>query len=99
MKPNFLNPNDNSNEFEITDFDNLDGWHWKQVDHLIDMGFKIEGDTRLNLTDKEGVDETLNVEIYKQKSTKDYIMILNNRKHVFKTFNDLLHFIEDKKLD
>ena len=50
---NFINPNSERDEFDITDFDNTDGWHWKDVDHLIDMGFEMSGDTRLKLSDKQ----------------------------------------------
>jgi hypothetical protein len=96
---NFINPNSERDEFDITDFDNTDGWHWKDVDHLIDMGFQMSGDTRLKLSDKQDFDENLNVEIYKQKSTGDYFMILNGRKHVFNVFVDLINFIDDKKID
>jgi hypothetical protein len=96
---NFINPNSERDEIDITDFDNTDGWHWKDVDHLIDMGFQMSGDTRLKLSDKQDFDENLNVEIYKQKSTGDYFMILNGRKHVFNVFVDLINFIDDKKID
>ena len=45
------------NEYIIDDFDNPDGWHWKQVDHIIDMGFKMAGNTRLKLDDKKHYDD------------------------------------------
>ena len=65
---NFIDIN-HKNEHSTEDFDNPKGWHWKEMDHLLEMGFVYEGDTRLKLSDKKNIDETLNVEIYKEKST------------------------------
>lgn len=98
---NFINPMNKSgvDEYGVTDFDNPGGWNWKDVDHLLEMGFKIEGETRLKLTDNGDFNNTLNVEIYKQKSTKDYIMILNERKHVFRGITELLNFIDSQNSD
>jgi hypothetical protein len=95
---NLINPSNDKDEYIVDDFDKPDGWHWKEVDHLIEMGFEISGDTRLKLSDKKEYEETLNVEIYKQKSTNNYIMILNGRKHVFNSFIKMINFIESKKL-
>lgn len=95
---NVFDPNEEKDEYVVDDFDNPDGWHWKEVEHLIEMGFEIAGDTRLKLSDKKEYDETLNVEIYKQKSTNDYTMILNGRKHVFGSFVKMINFIETKKI-
>ena len=83
------------NEYIIDDFDNPNGWHWKQVDHLIDMGFKMTGNTRLTLDDKKHYDDVLNVEIYKQNPSGDYVMILNGRKYVFKSFVNMINKIDD----
>lgn len=91
---NFIDIN-HKNEHSTEDFDNPKGWHWKEMDHLLEMGFVYEGDTRLKLSDKKNIDETLNVEIYKEKSTGDYIMNLNNRKHVFNKFNKMLDKIDE----
>lgn len=90
---------ENSNEFETTNFDNPNGWNWKHVDHLIEMGFQLEGDTRFKLVDKKDFDETLNVEIYKEKTSKNYMMIVNGRKHVFNTFDKLIDFIDEKQIN
>ena len=65
---NVFDPNEEKDEYVVDDFDNPDGWHWKEVEHLIEMGFEIAGDTRLKLSDKKEYDETLDVEIYKQLS-------------------------------
>lgn len=99
---NFLNPKkeEKLDEYNITDFDINDGWHWKEVDHLLEMGFEFEGDYRLKMVDKNNMDgNTLIVEIYKQKSTGDYVMNMNERKYKFKSFKEMLNFIETKDIN
>ena len=91
---NFIDQ-DHADEFSTEDFDNPNGWHWKEMDHLLEMGFVYDGETRLTLSDKKDIDETLNVEVYKQKSTGDYVMIVNGRKHFFKSFTLMIAKIED----
>lgn len=99
---NFLNPKEENsiNEYNTTDFDIKEGWHWKEVHHLVEMGFELEGDYRLKLNEKSDVNEnTLNVEIYKQKSNGDYVMELNERKYKFKSFKEMINFIETKEIN
>ena len=92
---NFLNPNKES-DVHVVDFDNPDSWKWKDAMHLVDMGFECYEDaSRFKLTEKKA-DTTLNVEIYKKKSTKDYVMEVNGRKHLFKTFESLVDFIDTR---
>jgi hypothetical protein len=92
---NFLNPKSDSDEHKV-DFDNPDSWKWKDAMHLADMGFECyEESTRFKLTEKK-VDTTLNVEIYKKKSNGDYVMEMNGRKHLFKTFEALIEFIDTR---
>ncbi len=92
---NLINSSQNTDEYQVDDFDNIEGWNWKEVDHLIEMGFQMIGDTRLKLSDKKSFDDILNVEIFKEKSTGNYVMILNDRKHVFKSFVNMMHKIEE----
>jgi hypothetical protein len=91
---NFIDIN-HEDEHSTENFDNPKAWHWKEMDHLIEMGFTYEGNTRLKLCDKKNIDDTLNVDVYKKKSTGDYVMELNNRKHVFKNFAAMLEYIEE----
>jgi hypothetical protein len=91
---NFVDIN-HEDEHSTEDFENPKGWHWKELDHLIEMGFMYEGSTRLKLSDKKNIDDTLNVEIHKKKSTGDYVMELNGRKHTFKSMSDMLKHIEE----
>ena len=92
---NYVDSGTQKDEFDVDDFDNPDGWNWKEVDHLLEMGFNYEGNTRFKLCDKKEYDETLNVEIYKEKSSGAYIMILNGRKHVFSNFSSMLAMIDE----
>lgn len=99
---NFLNPKQEEtiDEYNTTDFDIKDGWNWKEVYHLIEMGFELEGDYRLKLIEKNNThDQTLSVEIYKQKSNSDYVMNLNERKYKFKSFKEMISFIETKEIN
>jgi hypothetical protein len=98
IKPykNFIDVNF-KDEHTTEDFDVKDGWDWKEMAHLNEMGFMYEGDTRLKLCDKKNIDDTLNVEIYKMKEgplKNSYIMDMNGRKHVYRTFNAMLEMIE-----
>lgn len=95
----FLNPKGKTDEYEVTNFDIKNGWNWKDVDHLMEMGFELAGDTRLKLSDKKEFDETLNAEIYKEKSSGDYILMVNERKHHFKSFTSMLNYIDKYPID
>jgi hypothetical protein len=92
---NFLNPHKDLDEHKVN-FDNPGSWQWKDAMHLVDMGFECyEHASRFKLTEKNA-DATLNVEIYKKKSTGEYIMELNGRKHTFRTFDEMINFIDTR---
>lgn len=91
---------DSNFEYSINDIDHPNGWNWKELDMLFNMGFEPEGDTRLSFKDKtqtHHIDNTpkeqLKVTVYKNKA--GYWLIVNDRKHVFKTFLKMMEFIED----
>jgi hypothetical protein len=90
---------DNGFEYSINDIDHPNGWNWKELDMLFNMNFEPQGDTRLSFTDKtqtHNTDDTpkkqLKVTIYKNKD--GYWLIVNDRKHVFKTFINMMDFID-----
>lgn len=88
------------NEYRVDDIDHPNGWNWKELDMLFGMGFEPEGETRLTFKDKtqtHHIDNTpkeqLKVTVYKNKD--GYWLIVNERKHVFKTFIKMMEFIDD----
>lgn len=84
---------DTNGEYKINDIDHPDGWDWKEVDMLIGMGFEPEGETRFKLKVDRNSDMTsLNFTIY--KNDKGYWLVINDRKHVYKTFNEMLNMID-----
>ncbi len=84
---------DTNGEYKIDDIDHPNGWDWKEVDMLIGMGFEPEGDTRFRLKVDRNSDMTsLNFVIY--KTDKGYWLVMNDRKHVYKTFNEMMNMIE-----
>lgn len=83
----------NNGEYRIDDIDHPNGWDWKEVDMLIGMGFEPEGDTRFRLKVDRNSDMTsLNFVIY--KTDKGYWLVMNDRKHVYKTFNEMMNMID-----
>jgi hypothetical protein len=84
---------DTNGEYKIDDIDHPNGWDWKEVDMLIGMGFEPEGDTRFRLKVDRNSDMTsLNFVIY--KTDKGYWLVMNDRKHVYKTFNEMMNMID-----
>ena len=94
---------EDSFEYNINDIDNPNGWTWKEIDWLANMGFEPEGETRLTYTDKDTTKnvnhsdlrkDPLKVTVYKNK--QGYWLLINNRKHVFRTFTQMMNFIDDR---
>lgn len=84
---------DDNGEYKIDDIDHPNGWDWKEVDMLIGMGFEPDGDTRFKLKIDRNSDMTsLNFIVY--KNDKGYWLVINDRKHVYKTFNQMLQMID-----
>jgi hypothetical protein len=84
---------DNTNgEYKIDDIDHPNGWDWKEVDMLIGMGFEPDGDTRFRLkVDRNSDMISLNFVIY--KTAQGYWLIMNDRKHVYKNFDQMMDMI------
>lgn len=83
----------NNGEYKIDDIDHPNGWDWKEVDMLIGMGFEPDGETRFRLKVDRNSDMTsLNFTVY--KNDKGYWLVINDRKHVYKTFNEMLNMID-----
>jgi hypothetical protein len=83
----------NNGEYRIDDIDHPNGWDWKEVDMLIGMGFEPDGDTRFKLKVDRNSDMTsLNFVVY--KNDKGYWLLMNDRKHVYKTFNEMMNMID-----
>jgi len=94
---------DSSFEYKINDIDHPNGWNWKEIDQLANMGFEPSGETRMEYTDKDANKdinygdmrkEPLKVTVYKNK--EGYWLIINDKKHVFKTFIRMMEFIDER---
>ncbi len=81
-------------EYKIDDIDHPNGWDWKEIDMLYGMGFEPEGDARmvLKVRNKSHMDD-YTFKVY--KTDEDYVLLINDRKHLFKTFNDMLTKIDE----
>lgn len=90
----FIKKESDTKEYDIDDIDNPNGWDWKEVDMLAGMGFEPEGNTRWVLKTKnpEQMSDTT-FRIY--KTDEGYVLTVNERKHLFKTFIDMLNKIEE----
>ena len=91
---NFLNnEQEEIQKYKIADIDHPNGLDWKEVDMLIGMGFEPDGDTRFKLKVDRNSDMTsLNFVVY--KNDKGYWLLMNDRKHVYKTFNEMMNMID-----
>ncbi len=90
---------DASFRYNINDIDNPNGWNWKEIDWLAGMGFEPEGETQLVYTNKNtnSLDfkkEPIKYTIYKNK--QGYWLLVNNRKHVFRNFIEMMNFIDSR---
>ena len=74
--------------------DHPNGWEWKEIEMLLGMGFEPEGDARmvLKVKNKSYMDD-YTFKVY--KTDDDYVLLINDTKHLFKTFNDMLNKIDE----
>ena len=90
----FIKKESEEKEYSIDDFDHPNGWDWKEVDMLYGMGFEPEGDARvvLKVKNPDRMDD-ITYKIY--KNDDGYVLLINDTKHLFKTFNDMLNKIDE----
>ena len=90
----FIKKESEEKEYSIDDLDHPNGWDWKEIDMLYGMGFEPEGDARvvLKIKNPERMDD-ITYKIY--KNDDGYVLLINDTKHLFKTFNDMLNKIDE----
>lgn len=79
--------------FELESFDDKSAWQLKELDMLEGMGFKVEGDRQMGLNIPGDV-EMNKYSIAKHKKL-GYELKINERKHFFKTFQEMLNRIDE----
>ena len=90
----FIKRESEEREYSLDDLDHPNGWDWKEVDMLYGMGFEPEGDARvvLKVKNPDRMDD-ITYKIY--KNDDGYVLLINDTKHLFKTFNDMLNKIDE----
>ena len=90
----FIKKESEEKEYSLDDLDHPNGWDWKEVDMLYGMGFEPEGDARvvLKVKNPDRMDD-ITYKIY--KNDEGYVLLINDTKHLFKTFNDMLNKIDE----
>jgi len=91
FRPDLVSENEKK-EMDLEDFDSPNGWLWKEIDLLINMGFDKISTSRLSLQ-YEDDKKASTIEVYKNED--GYNLQINDRKYVFKTFNTMLDKIEE----
>lgn len=84
-------------KYKLEDITNPEGWNFSEIDLLGDMGFHINNEYDMtcdlpvannNISQQ---DEIVPIKIYKNKD--GYVIVLG-RNYVFKTFNDMLNYLD-----
>ena len=90
----FIKKESGEKEYSLDDLDHPNGWDWKEIDMLYGMGFEPEGDARvvLKVKNPDRMDD-ITYKIY--KNDDGYVLLINDTKHLFKTFNDMLSKIDE----
>ena len=90
----FITKESEEKEYKLDDMDHPNGWEWKEIEMLLGMGFEPEGDARmvLKVKNKSYMDD-YTFKVY--KTDDDYVLLIDDTKHVFKTFNDMLNKIDE----
>ena len=90
----FIKKESEEKEYSLDDLDHPNGWDWKEIDMLYGMGFEPEGDARvvLKIKNPDRMDD-ITYKIY--KNDEGYVLLINDTKHLFKTFNDMLSKIDE----
>lgn len=88
----------NDNYHKLDDFDNPNSWEMKDLDMLEGMGFQIEGDSHMGLSIPGDLD--MNKYSVSKHKKLGYELKVNDRKHYFKTFDNMMKKIDEfGKLD
>lgn len=95
---NFLEKEEMENEpklFKLEDIDHPNGWSFKEIDMLGEMGFRIDDDHKMYA---EIETPSLKMENDKVKAlvykTDEGYTIETSRRYVFETFNKMIEFID-----
>ena len=90
----FIKKESGEKEYKLDDMDHPNGWEWKEIEMLLGMGFEPEGDARmvLKVRHHDGMND-VTYKIY--KTDDDFVLLIDDRKHLFKTFNDMLNKIDE----
>lgn len=95
---NFLNKDNFEEENEIYKLEDLDhpnGWLFKELDMLGEMGFKFSDEykmvTELDVPTLKMECDKMDAYVYK---TEEGYVLETNRKYVFESFNKMLEFID-----
>lgn len=81
--------------YKLDEIDHPNGWNFKEIDMLGDMGFRINDEykmmSEIEIPSLKMQEEKINAFIYK---TDEGYTLETNRKYVFETFDKMLEFID-----
>lgn len=81
--------------YKLDEIDHPNGWNFKEIDMLGDMGFRINDEykmmSEIEIPSLKMQDEKVNAFIYK---TDEGYTLETNRKYIFETFDKMLEFID-----
>jgi hypothetical protein len=79
--------------YRLDDFDNKNAMRLKELEMLDGMGFHMEGNTHMGLTTQQDLDS--NTYMVSKHKKLGYELKINERKHYFRTFDEMLAKIDE----
>lgn len=85
----------NSEYYDLENFSHKNGWKLSDTELLMDMGFDPDGSFAMVLLTPTNNEDDVTKYVILNHKKKGFELRINDRKHYFKSFSDMMRHIDD----